>query len=377
MIRIRTAALVALCLLAATFASADEITFQRDGQKIELQGEVIATHAAGLILHTPDGKMWPIQQDEILRREKTSDPFQLQTKDELIETVLREMPPGSQVFETAHYLIAYNTSRAYAQWVGGMLERLHRGFTTYWSQRGIDIKQSDQPMVALVFDNQNSFANYSKAELGAAANSVIGFYSMHTNYVVMFDLTGGAGGGRRNIGIRDIQRLMTRPDFQWSLATVIHEATHQIAFNSGVQQRFADVPLWFSEGLAIYFETPDVSSSRGWRGIGEISKPRLGQFQKTARQNGQPFLPDLLTNDDSLRKAATALDRYAQAWALTYYLQKRMPDEYDAYLKELSQIEPLNDPPEGARMKMFQKHFGADILKLEGEVREMMMNLRP
>ncbi|RCS42180.1 DUF1570 domain-containing protein [Bremerella cremea] len=369
--------LVTLAVLLVTSPlCADEISFERNGKQYDLTGQVIATHEAGIVLHTPDGKMWPIQQQEITSRQKTTASFKLQTKQELIDSVLAEMPPGSQIYETAHYLVAYNTSRSYAQWVGSMLERLHRGFTSYWSQRGVKIHEPNQPLVALVFDNQNSFANYAQAELGDAAKSVIGFYSMHTNYVVMFDLTGGAGNSRRNLGTRDIQRLMSRPDFQWSLATVVHEATHQLAFNSGVQQRFADVPLWFSEGLAIFFETPDVSSSRGWRGIGQISKPRLGQFQKAA-QSGQPFLPDLLSNDDSLRKAATSLDRYAQAWAVTYFLQKRMANEYDAYLTELSQIAPLDDPPEGARIKMFQKHFGADLIQLENEIREMMSSLRP
>jgi len=366
-----------LTLLAAPFLSADEISFERDGRRIDLQGEVIATHEAGVILHTSDGKMWPIQNAEIVQRTKTPAPFQLQTKEELIETVLAEMPPGSQILETNHYVVAYNTSRAYAQWVAGMLERLHRGFTSYWSQRGLQLEEPKQPLVALVFDNQDSFAQYGQAELGAAAKSVIGFYSMHTNYVVMFDLTGGAGDSRRSLGIRDIQRLMSRPDFQWSLATIVHEATHQLAFNMGLQKRYADVPLWFSEGLAIYFETPDVSSSRGWRGIGQVSAPRLQQFQKSARESSQAFLPDMLINDDSLRKAATAIDRYSQAWAVTYYLQKRMPDEYDAYLKELSEIEPLHDPSQTERVRLFQKHFGADLTALENEVREMMLGLRP
>ncbi|MEW4453927.1 DUF1570 domain-containing protein [Bremerella sp. JC817] len=375
---LRSISLLVLLLAAACPLRADDVSFERDGQRIDLKGEVIATHEAGIVLQTPDNKLWPIQQEEIVHRQKSTGEFQLQTKEQLIETVLSEMPQGSQVIETTHYIVAYNTSRAYAQWVAGMLERLHRGFTSYWSQRGIDLKKPEQPMVALVFDDRTSFANYGKAELGEAANSVIGFYSMHTNYVVMFDLTGGAGdSSRRTLGTRDIQRLMSRPDFQWSLATIVHEATHQLAFNAGLQQRFADVPLWFSEGLAIYFETPDVSSSRGWRGIGQISAPRLQQFQKAAGQSGQAFLPDLLTNDDSLRKAATAMDRYAQAWAVTYYLQKRMPEKYDAYLRELSQIEALNDPPQAERVRMFQRHFGADLTQLENEIRQMMQGLRP
>ena len=376
---LRWALIIALCLVAAGQATADQITFQRDDSRHQLSGQVIAAHEAGILLQTPDGKMWPIQQDEILQREKGGTDFALLKGKALAEAVLAEMPAGSQVLETANYLVVYNTSRPYAQWVAGMLERLHRGFHSYWSQRGMKLEQPAQPLVALVFDSQESFADYAQAELGPAAKSVIGYYSMHSNYVVMFDLTGGTteGNSRRSLGIQQINRLLARPDFQWSLATIVHEATHQLSFNTGLQKRFADVPLWFSEGLAIYFETPDVSSSRGWRGIGEISAPRLARFQAAARKTSQPFLPELLTNDDSLRKAATALDRYAQAWAVTYYLQKRMPDAYDAYLRELSAIQPLYDPSPSDRVRLFQKHFGADLAKLEDDITQMMLSLRP
>lgn len=376
---LRWALIIALCLVAAAQATADQIVFQRDGVRHQLSGQVIASHEAGILLQTPDGKMWPIQQEEILQREKGGADLPLLQGKALAEAVLAEMPAGSQVLETANYFVVYNTSRPYAQWVAGMLERLHRGFHSYWSQRGMKLKQPAQPLVALVFDSQASFADYAQAELGPAAKSVIGYYSMHSNYVVMFDLTGGAteGNARRSLGIQQINRLLARPDFQWSLATIVHEATHQLSFSTGLQKRFADVPLWFSEGLAIYFETPDVSSSRGWRGIGEISAPRLARFQSAARKVSQPFLPELLTDDDSLRKAATALDRYAQAWAVTYYLQKRMPDAYDAYLKELSAIQPLYDPSPSDRVRLFQKHFGADLAKLEDDITQMMLSLRP
>lgn len=376
---LRWALIIALCLVAAAQATADQIVFQRDGVRHQLSGQVIASHEAGILLQTPDGKMWPIQQEEILQREKGGADLPLLQGKALAEAVLAEMPAGSQVLETANYFVVYNTSRPYAQWVAGMLERLHRGFHSYWSQRGMKLKQPAQPLVALVFDSQASFADYAQAELGPAAKSVIGYYSMHSNYVVMFDLTGGAteGNARRSLGIQQINRLLARPDFQWSLATIVHEATHQLSFSTGLQKRFADVPLWFSEGLAIYFETPDVSSSRGWRGIGEISAPRLARFQSAARKVSQPFLPELLTDDDSLRKAATALDRYAQAWAVTYYLQKRMPDAYDAYLRELSAIQPLYDPSPSDRVRLFQKHFGADLAKLEDDITQMMLSLRP
>ena len=74
--------------------------------------------------------------------------------------------------------------------------------------------------------------------------------------------------------------MLSRPEAELSVATIVHEATHQIAFNSGLQTRFADVPLWISEGIAVFFETPDLESAKGWRTIGAVNSARLAQFQR-------------------------------------------------------------------------------------------------
>jgi len=357
--------------------TADEITFLRKEKQITQQGNILATHDFGLLLQSADGKLWPIENEQIVERNKSSETVSLYSKRELADAVLEDMPANSNVLHTTNYLIAYNTSRNYAQWVGGMLERLNRGFHSFWKQRGLTLTEPDQPLVVIVLDNQKTFAKFSEDELGEAAQSIIGYYSMHTNYVVMFDLTGNLSSRGRPLGSSQINQLMARGDFQWSLATIVHEATHQLAFNSGLQKRFADVPLWFSEGLAMYFETPDMTSRRGWSGIGAVSAVRLRQFQSGTLPTQQPFLPGLLTNDDPLRQGATALDGYAQAWAVTYFLQKRYAKEYASYLKDLSKIPPLNDPSPNERVRVFQKHFGADLIELERQIRGMMANLKP
>src|SRR5207253_9543744 len=77
------------------------------------------------------------------------------------------------------------------------------------------------------------------------------------------------------------ERLSAVP---YNIATVIHEATHQIAFNSGMHTRYADNPLWLAEGMAMYFETPDLSSKSGWKTAGAVNDLRLGQFQEFAAQ---------------------------------------------------------------------------------------------
>ena len=55
-------------------------------------------------------------------------------------------------------------------------------------------------------------------------------------------------------------------------ATIIHEVTHQVAFNCGVHTRFNDVPRWVSEGLATMFEAKGV-----WNSIAQ-KEPSFGML---------------------------------------------------------------------------------------------------
>jgi hypothetical protein len=80
--------------------------------------------------------------------------------------------------------------------------------------------------------------------------------------------------------MREINEMLSQPAAVPLVATIVHEATHQIAFNCGLQQRYADIPLWLCEGMAVYFEAPDLTSTRGWRGIGRVNYPRLETFRK-------------------------------------------------------------------------------------------------
>ena len=117
--------------------------------------------------------------------------------------------------------------------------------------------------------------------------NIVGFYSLRSNRVNMFDLSGleaiRTANGRRG-SMREINQMLSQPAAVPLVATIVHEATHQIAFNCGLQNRFADIPLWLCEGMAVYFEAPDLTSTRGWRGIGRINYPRLATFQDNLSQ---------------------------------------------------------------------------------------------
>ena len=69
----------------------------------------------------------------------------------------------------------------------------------------------------------------------------LGHYDPASNRVFLFDATKDAG-------------------YDWSenADTIIHEATHQTAYNVGVHKRFIAAPRWMVEGLATMFEARGV-----------------------------------------------------------------------------------------------------------------------
>ena len=146
---------------------------------------------------------------------------------------------------------------------------MQKSFLYFWKKRGAKVHEPKSPLAVLIFNNKASYIKHAQAELGASAGNAIGYYSLQTNRIVMYDLTGSQALLREatNRGsMKDISALMQTPRAEPLVATIIHEATHQIAYNCGLQTRYADNPIWLSEGMAVYFETPDLTSNRLWDG---------------------------------------------------------------------------------------------------------------
>jgi hypothetical protein len=374
--------LVALLFLqvAAPAAALEHVTFERDGKQQSVSGKtVVRAQDGGILLVGRDGELWSLEPQEIVSERKDDEPFEPLSPDELSVQLLRELPAGFEAYQTKHYLICHNTSRAYATWCGAIFERLYAAFANYWTRKGIELKEPEFPLVAVVFDSRASYAQHAAAELGATAESIVGYYSLRTNRITMYDLTGLESmrdAQDRRGSAAQINRILSRPEAEQVVATIVHEATHQIAFNTGLQTRFADIPLWLSEGLAVYFETPDLQSAKGWRGIGAVNASRLAKFREYRQSRPSGSLRTLIADDKRLRDARTALDAYAEAWALNYYLLQTRPREYLTYLQNLSTKQPLLwDDPE-TRLREFQHAFGQDLDQIDAEFLRHMDKLR-
>jgi hypothetical protein len=376
-------ALVLACFgVSASALAVDQVTLRRDGKAMEVTGRLLVeAKDGGLLMLGRDGMIWAIPPEELVKHTSDEQPFEPYTRDEITKRLLAELPHGFRVHPTAHYLVFYNTSPAYAQWCGSLFEQLYTTFTTLWTRKGFDLRQPEFPLVAIVFADKSSYAKYSRPELGDAGESIIGYFGLNSNRMVMYDLTGveSQGHGRgRNKTAAQINQILAQPEASRTVATIIHEATHQIAFNCGLHTRRSDCPVWFCEGIAEYFETPNLRSAKGWKGIGkDVNPSRLDQFQHYREVRPSNSLETLLRDDTRFRDPdqKRSLDAYAEAWALTYFLIWQHPKEYVAYMAMLSKKKPLRQDEPAKRLEEFRQAFG-ELNALDAEFMRYTSRLR-
>jgi hypothetical protein len=372
--------LLVLWTIASPATGVEHVTMRRDGREKHITGRLeVEAEDGGLLVLTSDGVLHAIQPEEIVNRSHDEVPFEPLDSSALGKQLLPRLPAGFKAHATAHYLICHNTSQAYGDWCGALFERLYRGFTNYWSRKGLELREPEFPLVAVVFADRAAYLKYAESDLGATAGVIDAYYNLQNNRVAMYDLTGVESlrlpGSSRNSAAQ-INRMLAQPQAETTVANIIHEATHQIAFNCGLQTRLADIPLWVSEGLAVYFETPDLQSAKGWRTIGAVNRPRLERFREYLSSRNNNSLQTLIADDERIRDPRQALDAYAEAWAINYYLLKQKPREYVAYLKKLSQKKPMvYDDPE-TRVREFKEAFGDDLSRFNADFLRNMQKVK-
>jgi hypothetical protein len=335
---------------------------------------VVEAQDGGLLLELADQRYELVQPDQIVARRRLDAAPVEDSPRELGRRILGELPAGFDLHVTKHYVVCFDTSREYAVWCAALFERLHDTFATYWTNAGLEIRRPQHPLVVVIFADRRAYEAYAARDLGAAADRVVGYYNLLSNRVTTFDLTGSDSlpkpAGRRP-GRAGLE-ILASPEAAGLVATLVHEATHQMAFNTGMHQRLAPVPLWVSEGIATCFETPDLTNARGWKGIGGVNTARLDRFLQGSRPGG---LRELVAGDEPFRRAADGLDAYARAWALTHFLLKTKRDAFAGYLRTIAAKQPCGDDSPERRLEEFTAAFGSTPDALEPEVQRMMARL--
>jgi|688.fasta_scaffold166949_2 hypothetical protein len=344
-----------------------------DGGRRTVEGDVIVEAVdGGLLLELADERYELLQPGVIAKRIDVPPPAAAESAADLGRRLLAELPAGFALHTTRHYVVCFDTSREYAKWCAALFERLHEAFGNFWSKAGLEVHDPARPLVVVIFADRTAYEAHAARDLGPAADRVVGYYNLMSNRVTTCDLTGLAAQRRPGAPAGAGLEILASPAASDLVSTLVHEATHQMAFNCGMHRRLAPVPLWVSEGIATYFETPDLKNSRGWRGIGMVNRPRLERFLQV-HQAGD--LEAIVSSDEPFRSAEEAVDAYAAAWGLVRHLLETRRAEFIEYMRMLAAKRPLADDSPRQRLAEFEAAFGATPAKLEDAVVKALARL--
>jgi hypothetical protein len=361
--------LLSFCSLALFTSSAaaqtePEIEFKIAGET--LQGKSIAHDKHRCWLMSDDGRLHEVRLANVQSFRKVSDRFRPQSLIDVRDTLRKEYGGRMEVATRGEYVVCGPRGKAvkYAE----LLDAVHSSFTTYFSRRQFKLAQPEFPLVVLVFPTREEFVAYADAERTAVADTLQGYYNLQTNRVALFEdaRLGSAANGEGLDGGAELPPGIAASIEAGPLDTLIHEAIHQLAFNTSLHSRIGENPRWVVEGLAMLFE--EETRREGSRGTlaDRVNRSRYVWFMNS-RQERRParHLESFLQNDESFNTAT--LDAYSEAWALSFYLIETRPTEYSKYLRTIAARDPLTEYTKELRLADFRAAFAKDVNWFEGQ----------
>ncbi|QDS96985.1 DUF1570 domain-containing protein [Adhaeretor mobilis] len=325
-----------------------------DGQRVE--GQPLAWTDSQMLLLGRDGQLHDFHPKEAKDAKKIAKGFVAYSPAQLKGRLQQEFDRSYAVTTTQHFVVVHPRGE-WSAWAN-RLESLYRSFTHYMSVRGFPIKRPKMPLVAVVFRNQADYYRYAAADGTPLAPGTLGHYSPQSNRVFLFDISGGSG------------------DADWlaNAETIIHEATHQTAYNTGVHQRFSEQPRWLVEGLAMMFEAPGVWGASSIKGIEtRLNQGRLQDFRNSIAGSTSDWIMRTVASDNEFSRSPGA--SYAAAWTLSFYLCETRPEEYSRYLDRVSRREQFTTYGSKQRVADFAAEFGNDFTLLDAQVQRFVSEL--
>ena len=157
--------------------------------------------------------------------------------------------------------------------------------------------------------------------------------------------------------------------------TLVHEALHQFAFNTGVHNRWSQTPRWTSEGLALMFEAKGVHHSRKYtRQHDRVHQIHASQMKQLIDQNQvDGYIEELIHSDAVFARDPN--QAYTKSWALMFYLAEHQPADLNAYLKCVGRRRSFSSYSSKQRLEDFASHFGNDLPGLESRVTRFISEL--
>jgi hypothetical protein len=340
---------------AAGLQAGDMVEGRIHGRRVE--GLLLGVGPLQVQLLGRDGWLWLLDPNQTGALSKTAASFRPYSPSVLRGELLREVGRDYDVSGTGHYLIIHPRGQR-DKW-DEHLENLYRSFIRYFKVRGFEPASLAFPLVGHVCKDRNEFDRLAKSQQ-IKSNGVVGYYSGASNRITLYDM-----GGSTNSA-----------NWTQNASVLIHEATHQMAFNTGIHSRYSPPPDWVAEGLATMFEAPGVHDSSNHPDVADrVNRGRFRDFQLVVAPHHRPeILASIVASDDLFR--AKPAEAYAEAWALTFYLVETQPRKYAEYLKRTASHRPFHQCTASERTADFAAVFGTDWRMLEARFLRFMSGVK-
>jgi hypothetical protein len=386
----------------------ERVLFTVEGMPQEVSGRILTeAQDGGILLEDRAGRIFNLLPDVITERQLSEAEFSYLSSTEFADALQTEFGGGFSSHTTAHYVICFQGAPHYAEFVGRLLEHVHGEYYDFAeSFADLNLSEGNGSLPVIIFETREAFLEAAeKLHPEQDFASTPGFYSTRSN---RFYLTNPCTDPQTDTP----QKI--RKSLQQSLhhiATVVHEATHQLAHHSGLQVRFADNPLWFSEGLALWFEPPAENSKLLWNRPGQVNPLHRTQYLKlfpvskrgvrdrqpaSDQSNDDPEAPaasldqdaesdrsaesltfaELVRSDRPFQSAQQAGAAYSKSWSLVSYLIRHEREAFGNYLKRSSQRQPLVILTAEERELEFREIFGKSPDEFEPLVGQYVVRLR-
>jgi hypothetical protein len=390
--------LVLIVVVTGNLQAASPPLIEVEVAKEKLQGRVDAHNDQLFWLMGQDGRLRGLTNDKVKKFHQVSPRFSSYTASVLRDQLRHELGKSFDVVGTRHYTVCAvgdSKARSYAE----TFEDLFRSFQAYFSVRGFKVNEPEFPLVAIVFPNYESFARYAAAEDVSVSKNLKGYYLSTSNRVALYEDAASASAQQslldrpRDLPVRSVLEGAASFPFELPLHdgedsrawgaiegslkdTMIHEATHQVAFNTGLHSRIGASPKWVVEGLATVFEAPGIRSTSSNSGVKtRINRQRYLWFGNFSQSRRKPkSLEGFISSDDFFK--SEVLDAYSEAWAFSFFLVETRPRAYSDYLRAIAAHDPLEAYPPQARLADFKRTVSKEIPLLESEFLRFMAGIK-
>lgn len=350
--------LATLSALTCQAAENDSLIEVRDGKTVTT-GKLLAKDKVRAVLLDRVGGLHDLTLDSVTLKPTTSR-FQSLPMTELRNQLSREFGKDFELGTTRHYVVVAPSGRA-AEYAA-VFEEHYTTLQRYFKTRSFTLTEPQFPMVAIVFATQKQFMEYANRDGSKVMVNMQGYYSPRTNRVALFE-TASKSVAVSAIDLPWASRSLVFGAIKTDLKeTIIHEATHQVAYNIGLHSRVGETPRWVVEGMATVFEPEAMRTSAS----GQFPKQRLNWeryvvFQNFVQTKRRPpkSLRSFIESEDLYE--SSVLDYYAQSWALTFFLVETRPRNYSAYLKRIAARDPFAEYPAKERIADFEQTIHADV----------------